>query len=505
MRPKLGFYLVFLGVLLCGCTRQSSGAARSVASARPEPAKLPARVGTHVPSTTGTERLTYTVHVDAALERLDVELCPEGFRIERLNAPSPGAQALLSGGRIVTPEGDVAFANEANETDGVDLPATRPDECVRWGVQLPEKAADPTSFRRVEGDRLLSPDLWLWVPTPRPEGVRIGVKLDLPEGVRGVLPWAFEAGTGTGTEERVPETAFAWKSAGALTRGVGERVAVVGGELQLSVLGPGFEHATEVREWVAQGARSASALFGHFPLPRAGVILVPSERSGPAFGMALRGGGPLVTVFLDRHASAATLADDWTCAHEFLHLAVPRLPTEDSWLFEGLATYYTEVTRARAGVISSEQAYQHLLDGFERGRRAGGTLTLRNESAQMRERHSFHRVYWAGAALALLVDVASRRGGGKTLDDALRSFAGCCAASEEDWTAARVLAQLDTTLGAPLFTAQAQRWLDRSEFPALGQALRALGVTSGKHGRAVFGRGPDAALRDAIMAPTALQ
>ncbi len=176
------------------------------------------------------------------------------------------------------------------------------------------------------------------------------------------------------------------------------------------------------------------------------------------------------------------------------------MPPEDAWLFEGLATYYTEVTRARDGLSSPEEAYQHLLDGFERGRRDGGSLTLREASASMHEQRSFYRVYWAGAALSLLTDLRARRAGGRTLDDALRSFAECCAASQDEWTAERVLARIDDQLGAPLFSEQARRWLDRADFPDVTDALRALGVAPGKQGRAVFGKAPDAALRDAIMA-----
>jgi M61 glycyl aminopeptidase len=452
----------------------------------------------HVPSVTHNERLQYEVRLDAELDRIDVQLCPSGFRIARLNSPSPGAERLLEGGNLVTPQGDVPVAPDS---EGVDLPSTAADECLSYALHLPEKTPDPTSLRRVGRDRLASPDLWLWVPTPRPEGVQIRVHVQLPEGVTAALPWPL---ADSGTAFSVPETAFSWKAGGAFTHGALETLSAPGGsELRWAVLGEGFEHPADVRRWIAEGAQSASVLFGRFPVPRALLIAVPTDRPGPAFGMALRGGGPAVTVFLNRRASAATLQGDWTCSHEFLHLGVPRLPPEDAWLFEGLATYYTEVTRARSGLISPEQAYQHLLEGFERGRKDGGSLTLREESASMRERRSFYRVYWAGAALALLTDLSTRRAGGPTLDSALRSFAECCASSEEEWNAERVLAHLDATLGAPLFSDQARRWLDRAEFPDLSDALRALGVAPGKQGRAVFGRAPAAALRDAIMARTA--
>jgi hypothetical protein len=100
-----------------------------------------------------------------------------------------------------------------------------------------------------------------------------------------------------------------------------------------------------------------------------------------------------------------------------------------------------------------------------------------------------------------LTDVAARRAGGPTLDAALRSFSECCATSEEDWTAERVLAHVDRSLGAPRFTEHARRWLDRREFPELDATLRSLGVAPGARGEAVFGPAANAAIRDAIMAP----
>ena len=52
-------------------------------------------MGRHVPSQTGSETLAYTIELDAALTRIDVQVCPRGFRIERLNAPGPGTRELL--------------------------------------------------------------------------------------------------------------------------------------------------------------------------------------------------------------------------------------------------------------------------------------------------------------------------------------------------------------------------------------------------------------------------
>jgi hypothetical protein len=430
----------------------------------------------------------FKASIDPSLKRIEVEVCPSGFRIERLNAPSPGAERWLSRGAVNTPQGDVSCPGE-----GVDLPMIRANECLHYAVDLPEDSPDPTSLRRVGADALLSPDLWLWIPSPRPVGVHMQLQFTLPDGMVPLLPFG----------NTLPESAFAWKAAGGFGHSPATPLLVDGSELSVATLGDGFgPRADAVQDWLSRGAREASSLFGRFPVPRALVITVPTERKGAGFGMALRGGGPAVVIFLDRHASAASLGSDWTATHEFLHLGVPRLPLEDAWLFEGLATYYTEVVRARAGVLSPKQAYQRLLQGFERGRINGTGVSLRDESRQMHERHSFYRVYWAGAALAFLTDVEARRASGPTLDSALRSFAECCATSEEEWTAERVLARLDQSLGAPRFTEQARRWLDRPEFPELEATLRGLGVVAGPRGEAIFGRASNAAIRDAIMAPT---
>jgi hypothetical protein len=454
-------------------------------------APRPGHGARHRPAESGSEQLSYTITADDQLSHLQIELCPRGFRIEQLVAPSAGAERLLTAAHIITPEGDYTCSSESLE-----LPALRRDECLRYGVELGERAPDPTSLRRVARDLLASPDLWLWVPSPLPDGVRIRARFALPEGVHALVPW-----TRSGEQWLIPESAFNWKSAGAFSHSPSRQLPLDGMQLELGALDADMLLNTRAIEgWLVEGARTSRLLFGRFPVPRVLVIAVPRERRGPAFGMALRGGGPAIVILLDRHAGATELSGDWTATHEFLHLGVPRLPPEDAWLFEGLATYYTEVLRARAGIIEPEVAYQHLLEGFERGRKQGSPRTLREDSAQMHERQAFYRVYWAGAALAFLTDVEARRAHGVGLDDALRAFADCCAASEGNWSATSVLAHLDRTMGATRFQDLANAWLSRADFPTLASTLRALGVSAGAHGQAIFSVAPESAVRDAIMA-----
>src|SRR5207244_449476 len=101
---------------------------------------------------------------------------------------------------------------------------------------------------------------------------------------------------------------------------------------------------------------------------------------------------------------------------------------DDAWLSEGFATYYQAVLRARAGFFSARYAWQKMHEGFERGRRQTSSRSLAETSARMGREYQYMRVYWSGAAIALLADVALRKssGGKKALDDALRALRTCC-------------------------------------------------------------------------------
>src|SRR5207302_1204073 len=105
---------------------------------------------------------------------------PSGFRIERLEPPGPGAESLLSGGRFITPEGDCGYLRAASHGC-----STARDECLGYTVGLP--AALPDGFARIGEDLMASPDGWLWVPTPQPDGVRIEVQFVLPAGMRALV------------------------------------------------------------------------------------------------------------------------------------------------------------------------------------------------------------------------------------------------------------------------------------------------------------------------------
>jgi hypothetical protein len=275
---------------------------------------------------------------------------------------------------------------------------------------------------------------------------------------------------------RIPNTAFVWKTSGAFGYFKYDSIAVNGGALDVAMLDGLTSAKPPVLAWLKQAGDAVSDFYGRFPVRRALTVVVPQTQREHSFGMAVRGGGIVTVILLPAAISEAELDRDWTPVHELLHLGVPRMAQEDAWFFEGLATYYTEVVRARARMQTAREAWQELVWGFARGRRSGTGLTLQAESAAMQETRAYHRVYWVGAAIALMVDVELRKRQGPLLENALRAFANCCSETEDDWTSAQAIAYCDRALGSDVFASISARYRNSSEFPRLEPLLSALGV-----------------------------
>ena len=212
-----------------------------------------------------------------------------------------------------------------------------------------------------------------------------------------------------------------------------------------------------VRRWVIASAAQVSSIWGEFPAVPVQVRVEPVREGGGGdpvvFGHVRGRNRPLVRLLLRGDADDASLDRDWVAVHELIHLAMPPIRTEDAWLSEGWATWVTEILRARAGLQTEQEAWTEILRGFERGRRPTGR-TLAEDSRRLGETHAYMRVYWGGAAIALLVDHGLRRGpGGRSLDDALRAMRDMERDDDGDEVpAAEWMERLDRWLGRPLFS-----------------------------------------------------
>ncbi|MDH3267023.1 MAG: hypothetical protein OEM25_08670, partial [Gammaproteobacteria bacterium] len=88
------------------------------------------------------------------------------------------------------------------------------------------------------------------------------------------------------------------------------------------------------------------------------------------------------------------------------------------------------------------------------------------------------KVYWSGAALALMADVELRQrsAGAESLDDVLDRFQRCCLPSTTTWTGIELFRKFDTFIDKPLFVELYRQYAETPGFPDTSGLLKRLGV-----------------------------
>ena len=445
------------------------------------------------------EAFRYVVRFDPSLETLDVTVCFRGEAPERLYAGEASAAARLLRAEVRT--AGAAVQELAREGRSIWLPRLPRGGCVGYVSEIDGRGR--RWWGRPLGDaRLLKAASWLWRPSPRRDGAVGTIRFEPPDAMSVAVPWPAAEREG---EYLLDERAFGFLTHTAFGRLERQVVAVPGGELDVVRL-PGrlTIDAPSIARWLETVGTAVADIHGRFPAPRAMVLLVPAAGGDRPImhGNVGRGGGASVMLVVNSDATLEDLLDEWVTPHELSHLAMPFVRREDAWLSEGVATYYQEVLRARAGTREPVDAWRGLDSGFESGRNGGTGRPLREESRTMFQTRSFRRVYWSGTALALLYDVSLRRRGGEvgSLDVALTRLGRCCGQRNEAWSAAGVVRQLDRITGEPVFSGLARTHLPSREFPDVESLYGWLGLARGPDGRLVLVDGaPGARVRDAIM------
>ena len=202
-------------------------------------------------------------------------------------------------------------------------------------------------------------------------------------------------------------------------------------------------------------AASVAGVSGRFPVPDVRVRIIESTRddgSPISFGRVSRTDGLVVDLFVAAGRPVADFYGDWEATHEFSHLLLPRIDARQRWISEGFASYYQNVLMARAGHYEPRQAIDKLAQGFARGRASSPALSP-NEAARAGLRQARYKIYWSGAAIALLADVELRQrsGGAESLDVVLDRFQRCCLPSGRRWSGRELFEQFDHLLEEPVF------------------------------------------------------
>lgn len=415
---------------------------------------------------------------------------------------------FLDSTRQIEALGEIRYAGRVLDRSRgrVTLPAGDPG-CLEYTVAVDRLRAERrASVLRLGRDLIVTPDVWLLAPRSRST---YEVRFSLPPGVQVSAPWQpLDAAL---TRYRVAPSPNGWEPVVAFGRFRQFPITLPGGRLDVAVLdGSPTADVADVRRWVEAAARQVTLAYGRFPVPRVQVVVVPVSgletwggRAGDEampFARVLRRGGSAVQFFLNQLAPLEAVLGDWTATHEFSHLMLPYVRREDAWLSEGFASYYQNVLRARDGVLTEASAWRELCAGFERGRDDyRDTLA---ESIRFRGPNMIMRMYWSGAAMALLADVElrTRSGGVQSLDSVLAAFEACCLPSSRTWTAVELFERLDALSGDTVFAEIYRRWVNAVEFPELAPVLADLGVEP-ENGGVRLVDGPAVGIRRAIMSP----
>lgn len=422
------------------------------------------------------EVLRYTVTVDYLLSRLWVEA--------RFDSPvdSVAARSKNAGKYLIDVRGCEDPPQIWMRNRRMMLPKGG-IRCLNYTIDL-ERAARDSRYNRTlaPGNVIVSPATWLW----RPEltGTReIDIRFRLPESVRVTVPWQPLGGEPDRYRlVRSPESSDAPAVFGSFAY---RDIEVPGATLRVSLLKGENPMDTEgIFNWISATATDVSLTYGRFPNPSPQVVVIPvgnargRSDSAVPFGRVIRDGGEAVELFVNETAPVSEYLEDWTATHEFSHLMVPYFGHKHRWVSEGFAQYYQNVLLARSGAYDERKAWQRLYEGFERGRQSRPELSP-NEAAEGGIRTALMKIYWSGAALALMADVTlrERSGGDESLDTLLEQFQRCCLPTDRQWTAQEFFSKLDSFASEPVMTPLYRRYADTAGFPDIHPVYERLGLS----------------------------
>ncbi len=450
----------------------------------------------------------YSVRFDAKSQNLSVRLClAHAHASVVFDADSEWAMRFVHGVRrdsgraVTTDDGDWIAAD------------WHAGECLAYRADLGAIVAthERDSGWRLGDDLVTAPQLWLLRPDAQGD-VDAQVRVLLPPGWSISTPWheasvpISDAPAGNGVRFTIPHTPPDWSATVAFGRFNVERIALPGGMLRLSILhGADPQQQEKLRTWLAHVSRAILSAYGRLPVADVQVLMIPVSGHSRAvvFGQHTRGEGNSLQLLIDPSQPAGKFMHDWIAVHELSHLMHPYLGDSGSWLAEGLATYFQNVLRARAGLLTPQQAWDELDDGFKRGQHAADTGTLSEAARSMHRSHAYQRIYWAGAAYWLTVDRDLRRQshGKLHIDIALSRFRDCCLPAYRSWKPEDFVAKLDSLLDVHTFSQRYREFAAMRKFPDWQKAFKDLGVRD-DGGHVTFDNAaPDAKVRDAIMAP----
>jgi predicted metalloprotease with PDZ domain len=362
---------------------------------------------------------------------------------------------------------------------------------LTYRVRLAEMAAaraDVDTALAAGGALFAPPSSWLAHPDGATSG-RLRFHVSTPPGARFVSGVRPSPSGGADNYEAdvtaIDEASFA--AFGAL------RVSTAGAGVVAAAKGVALDDAILAR-WTQAEVDAIARYVGRAPDDRFVVFVAPGTQDVTR-GKTLGDGGASVLVRVGTSITSSNLLDDWVLAHELVHVATPSVDGAHAWFAEGLATYVEPIARARAGLTTSERVWGDLVEGLPQGLPKPGDGGLDGE-------RDVGRVYWGGALVFLLADVAIRdeTRGAKSLDDVLRAWAAAGGNAEAHWTVARCLEVGDAATGTRALSTLVARHGGGAPKEDLAALWRRLGVARSGERLTFDDAAPLASIREAITA-----
>lgn len=423
----------------------------------------------------------YRITADPGLRGLAVEMC--------FPSPPPSASLIVPAALGDAIRDIVAVAPDGRETTLV-VAANRlslpydPFACINYNVPLPR---DRTDNRRADvhwhGDAvMIALDRILLRPAWQRRWLNTRLTFDLPDSIAVAAPGRELASVSARRVFALHDRPHGWHGDIALGKLTNTTLDIQGTSVRVSVVGAASAPTLAVlRAWVDAGARAVAKLYGRFPVHDTQVFVVPLG-PGPdpvPWGEVVRGGGDAVHLYVDGNRGLAELNANWVLCHELSHLLHPYVSHGGSWLPEGIASYYQNVARARAGLLEPAAAWKKLESGFARGRQqTTGGRALADATNTLMHAGQYMRVYWSGAAIALIADVELRRqsNGAMSLDRVLDELGQCCLPTRNRWRPAMLMAKMDAIAGTDTFMRLYEMYVKKPVFPDVGEVFNSLGL-----------------------------
>ncbi len=246
--------------------------------------------------------------------------------------------------------------------------------------------------------------------------------------------------------------------------------------------------------WIRRSADIVTHYYGRFPTRALRILVQPVAGGGVQGGTTFGYNGGFIRVRVGRDVTDAQLVNDWVLVHEMIHLAMPDVGREHSWLSEGISVYVEGIARAQAGNRTVEDVWTEQFHSMPKGLPQDGDRGLDNT-------HTWGRTYWGGALFCLEADVDIRRRTHNRfgLQDALRAVNRASGGIVTDWPVDRIFSTGDAAVGTHVLEELYAKMKDAPLAPDLPALWKELGIEEQNDSMRLRDDAPMADVRKAIM------